>query len=385
MQEFLYVRIFNGIFIVFIVLCFVLDLRFSPDCLREGVKQTKDQLHHRCRFSGRMSSARLVLLCSTLLLILLSGSTAAFAFVPCRSLPKHSSLIHLFTSVDPDEESKSSHPSQSSSEPFFGSDLAQDTLKGLNLDDISRRDAIILGAGGVAYGKLLGDALSRLGRGDAYPEAHETRVSQTFRAALREAASALTSARPLRVLEVGIGSECRTVKRGLYADALADVRLHSATGFELVGVDVVAPKAEAVERGRNALSRLSLGGDFTASFNAHRGDITSTLPYPTNYFDAVTCCLTLCSVSNQTAALQEISRLVNTDGGTFGYVEHVAVRLSEGGEESKRKILEWQQRTLDPIQNIVGKFGAWCLLRALLLLPFMWALYSPREILLTPL
>jgi ubiquinone/menaquinone biosynthesis C-methylase UbiE len=49
------------------------------------------------------------------------------------------------------------------------------------------------------------------------------------------------------------------------------------------------------------------------------------------------------------AAIQEIKRLVRPSGGTFGYVEHVAVNPSE-----PYRFLEWQQTTLDPLQQFLA-------------------------------
>jgi hypothetical protein len=54
-------------------------------------------------------------------------------------------------------------------------------------------------------------------------------------------------------------------------------------------------------------------------------------------------------VEDQNRALQEIRRLLNPNGGTFGYVEHVSVAEGEGHE-----ILEWQQKNLDPLQQLVA-------------------------------
>ncbi len=48
-----------------------------------------------------------------------------------------------------------------------------------------------------------------------------------------------------------------------------------------------------------------------------------------------------------------MNRLLNPDGGTFGYVEHVAVRL-ENESEQDRSFLELEQRYLDPLQQAVA-------------------------------
>ena len=69
--------------------------------------------------------------------------------------------------------------------------------------------------------------------------------------------------------------------------------------------------------------------------------------------DAITCSLVLCSVSDQGSALKEIKRVLNHNGGTFGYVEHMAVNL-ENNEEKGLSFLELQQRALDPLQQAVA-------------------------------
>lgn len=240
------------------------------------------------------------------------------------------------------------------------------------LGGLSRRDTIFLSTGGLAYAKLLGDVLFRLSRGDAYPPEHEDRVRSTFRTAIVEAARSAAdrdgqTKRPLRVLEVGVGPRCRVASQGLYGAAMDDVLLLGSTRegeqgaafpiswVELVGIDLTAPSADAVNGAREALSRPDgcVLPWFRVTFDACEGDLTAGLPYASGSFDCVLSALTLCSVADQEKALEEIHRLVNPRGGTFGYVEHVAVRLDEEAETG-RKWLDWQQRTLDPLQQLVA-------------------------------
>mmetsp|Transcript_20254 Transcript_20254/g.41287 ORF Transcript_20254/g.41287 Transcript_20254/m.41287 type:complete len:384 (-) Transcript_20254:2504-3655(-) len=253
-----------------------------------------------------------------------------------------------------------------------------------NLQDVannmSRRDLLLLGTGGLAYGKLIGDALTRLARGNSYPEAHESRVRSTFRLAMVEAAKAAQAIersgddgqqqrqkRPLRVLEVGVGAECRVASRGLYNAALDDLLLLSSgggaeklpssvlSGVEILGIDLKTPNADVIQSARETLAhpRGCILPSFRATFDALEGDITAGLSYPDGSFDCVLCALTLCSVEDQDLAIQEIRRLVNPHGGTFGFVEHCRVRLDEEAE-SNRLFLAWQQRLLDPLQQIVA-------------------------------
>lgn len=249
---------------------------------------------------------------------------------------------------------------------------------------LSRRDLLLLGTGGVAYAKLVGDAISRIARGNTYPAAHEERVRSTFQRAIVEGARAAqlregggggsTSdgtpilKRPLRVLEVGIGSEARVATRGLYGGALDELLLLSSggggdklpssvlSGVDIVGVDLKLPKAEVLDEAREQLFHPSgcILPSFRATLDVIEGNIVEGLPqYRDGYFDSVVCALTLCSVDDQQRAIHEIRRLVNPSGGTFGFVEHCAVRLNEEGEADKI-FLEWQQQILDPLQQIVA-------------------------------
>jgi ubiquinone/menaquinone biosynthesis C-methylase UbiE len=52
-----------------------------------------------------------------------------------------------------------------------------------------------------------------------------------------------------------------------------------------------------------------------------------------NNIDAITNSLVLCSAEDQDQATTEIKRLVNPNGGTYGYIEHVAVNLENEAEK----------------------------------------------------
>lgn len=69
--------------------------------------------------------------------------------------------------------------------------------------------------------------------------------------------------------------------------------------------------------------------------------------------DVITTSLVLCSVQDQIQALQEIKRLLNPKGGSYGYIEHVAVNL-ENENEKDLAFLEWQQEILDPLQQALA-------------------------------
>jgi SAM-dependent methyltransferase len=157
-------------------------------------------------------------------------------------------------------------------------------------------------------------------------------------------------------LEVGIGTDCRLIRRGFYDSAFQQLFNDATTAVELTGVDVQLPTDDVVLAARRRLDRLgSTAGSSTdtkiprVNLQLQRASITDSLSFPDGYFDAVVCCLTLCSVTDQEAALREIKRLVRPDGGTFGYVEHVAVN-----KEEPYRFLEAQQTVLDPLQHAVA-------------------------------
>eukprot|EP00979_Chaetoceros_neogracilis_P002902 scaffold485_cov241-Chaetoceros_neogracile.AAC.6 len=216
---------------------------------------------------------------------------------------------------------------------------------------LSRREIFVLAVGGAAYAKVVSSAISKLKRGDAYPEEHEMRVANIFRHSIIEASSSISdSNRPLRILEVGVGDKCRTIMRGMYDDALKDVSESKSriSGVEIIGVDIDAPSDDVVESARKKLGSIS--ASLPVTFNAMQADVEKRLNFPDKYFDVITCSLVLCSVSDQERVLREIKRLLNS-GGCYGWVEHVAVDLEN---ENNQSFFELQQRVLDPLQQAVA-------------------------------
>jgi len=226
-----------------------------------------------------------------------------------------------------------------------------------------------LGAVGTyAYGRLLYNALSV--SGFEYPVAHEERVASTLTAALTATAAAASRSNnnyssttrtastttPLRVLEVGIGTEARLIRRGLYDAAIHQLaKAGGGRGVELTGLDLRPPNAKVEREAQAKLRQLGEQEGVDIRLETVRGSITSSqeLPFADGHFDAVVCCLTLCSVDDPVVAVGEIQRLLRPDGGTLGYVEHVAV--NDGGdyeeENSRHGFLAWQQTVLDPLQQ----------------------------------
>lgn len=218
----------------------------------------------------------------------------------------------------------------------------------------NRRDVLKIaaaGIGGSAYTVLVGKVFSKISRGLVFPESHERRVKSTISTALTAAAKKQLDSndrRVLRVLEVGVGEECRMIRRGLYEDALQELQSMGAEEVMISGVDIKTPKKEILLDAADMLQHDTDDG-FKAGFQFLSADVTEPLPFPQSYFDAVVCSLTLCSVEDQITALEGIKAVLKPDGGTFGYVEHVAVEPDED-----YRFLDWQQRTLDPLQQKVA-------------------------------
>jgi len=156
--------------------------------------------------------------------------------------------------------------------------------------------------------------------------------------------------RPLRILEVGIGKDCRVIRRGLYNDAFAEVSSRGVTNIDLIGLDIVSPTTGALERAKAVLLRKVENDRADVSFEFVKGSLTSRLDFRDGYFDCVICTLTLCSVDDQISALNEIKRVLRKDGGSFGYIEHVAV----DPDNEPYRLLEFQQKAFDGLQQIVA-------------------------------
>ena len=196
------------------------------------------------------------------------------------------------------------------------------------------------------YGKLVYDTIQRISRGIAYPAAHEDRVSSTLELAIRVAAASKKedSNAFFRILEVGMGNDCRVIRRGLYQaglNALTTIR-RETTNVEIVGVDLKTPKY--VTEAQTYLDSQSSSPRPNVNLKVLQGDIqeaSSLLKGQT--FDVVISCLTLCSVQDPRLAVEQMYQLVRPNGGTLAYIEHVAA--------TNDNMLEFQQELLDPIQQ----------------------------------
>jgi SAM-dependent methyltransferase len=207
--------------------------------------------------------------------------------------------------------------------------------------------------GTYAYGRLACNALSV--HDIRYPKEHESRIESTITASLLRALPMVNNGmntnskieRPLRVLEVGIGKDYRLLRRGLYNSGFHEVARH-VSRLELTGLDFrVATKQRVLEDTKSKLIDLQNKEGLQIKLDVVDADIMERQrQYRNGYFDCIICCLTLCSVQDPIIALQEIKRLLRPDGGTFGYIEHVAVDPDDG-----HPFLEMQQKWLAPIQQ----------------------------------
>jgi ubiquinone/menaquinone biosynthesis C-methylase UbiE len=231
-----------------------------------------------------------------------------------------------------------------------------------SVPEFSRRELLtvpVAAGGTVLYGKLLSSVTRKLTRGDlVYPDSHERRVKATITeavlASIRQSQTYVKKdaandriGRPLRILEVGIGKDCRVIRRELYNEAFAEASSRGVASIDLIGVDTIVPTTTALESAKDVLLRKEEDNNHAdVSFEFVRGSLTSRLDFPDGYFDCIICALTLCSVDDQIAALSEVKRVLRKDGGSFGYIEHVAVNPGE-----PYRLLEFQQLAFDGVQQ----------------------------------
>lgn len=223
------------------------------------------------------------------------------------------------------------------------------------LRDLTRTDFLSVAIGGIAalgYGKLVGDTFTRISRGITYPTAHEFRVRTVIGRTLSEVSS--VTHRPLQILEVGIGTDCRLIRRGLYDEALNDLAAKGVRDVHLMGMDIHLPSESTVKEAKVYLEQTTKRTLMNVNLQLLEGDLTSSsvsnnVPLAPGSVDAIICCLTLCSVNDLEAAIHSIKSLLRPNGGTLGFVEHVAVE-----NEEPFRSLDWQQQYLDPLQQIVA-------------------------------
>ena len=113
----------------------------------------------------------------------------------------------------------------------------------------------------------------------------------------------------------------------------------------MTGLDVQLPSLKVQQQIKEEQSQQSIQPDRASVSVDFVESSVENIPFEDGYFDAIVCCLTLCSVNDPERAVQEMQRVLSPRGGALGYVEHVA---ADGG------FLEWQQRVLDPVQQTVA-------------------------------
>ena len=238
---------------------------------------------------------------------------------------------------------------------------------------MSRRNLLYwpVGVGGaLIYGKLVSDAVGRLSRGDlVYPPSHELAISRVISQSLQGACRLPSSLKslgqtapvPLRILEIGIGKDCRVIRRGLYEEGLQLVGSLGVSNVDILGIDLSKnlPSERILQQTRESLEQTASRYGIQVTLNVQQQSITQPFTFPNGDsigagpFDVALSFLTLCSVDDPDAAIQNIRQLIRPDGGIFGYLEHVAVSDSDTLQPSYR-FLEWQQRVLDPIQQALA-------------------------------
>jgi len=179
------------------------------------------------------------------------------------------------------------------------------------------KSPLVIGSA-VIYTKLVSDVAVKLTRGDqVYPKAHESRVEEVFaKATVASIPKSMdNSNRPLRVLEMGIGSKWRVVNRGLYNSALDELSSKGVSKIELTGIDLSIPSSEAIQELSSRINQYAATNNQQVDINVTKQSIKSRLDFPDGFFDSVVGTLVLCSVD---------------------------------------RILDWQQKLFDPLQQAVA-------------------------------
>ena len=180
---------------------------------------------------------------------------------------------------------------------------------------------------------------------------HEEQVHQLLTHAIHLLQATTTNETTLRILEIGIGTDCRTIRHGMYSSLRNN---NDPIMAEFTGMDLPnnIPTDETIlQEIQTILFPSSNTNNNSDTFQVVPGDITNTNTdiWQDGYFDLITCSLVLCSVSSVQLALQEIHRLLHPTHGIFAYVEHIAA-----SSNNNNSCLEYQQILLDPLQQLVA-------------------------------
>ncbi|HET7416115.1 MAG TPA: methyltransferase domain-containing protein [Solirubrobacterales bacterium] len=153
--------------------------------------------------------------------------------------------------------------------------------------------------------------------GRAFSAFYDRAFQATEDAGLRQMRAELLKRARGRVLELGAGT-------GL------NLELYPREGLE--GLVVTEPDPHMFKQLRQRAKEVCAGAELVEAG-------AEDLPFENNSFDTVVVTLVLCTVSNQPAALQEISRVLRP-GGQLLFLEHV--RAHEPG------LAKWQDRLEKP-------------------------------------
>jgi len=137
-----------------------------------------------------------------------------------------------------------------------------------------------------------------------------------------------------RILELGTG---------LKIDSIFDDRFRP--GSHVVSTDLVLPDEARLAAAEERAARSGYSWEF-------KRDDATALSFADNSFDVVVCSLTLCSVASVESAVSEVLRVLKP-GGTFGFVEHVAVTDQDGAGLAPL-VRRLSQSALDPLQQALA-------------------------------
>jgi len=142
------------------------------------------------------------------------------------------------------------------------------------------------------------------------------------------------------IVEVGMGT---FPNAPYYAQGIKDNP--SLQGFDIISVD---PNdymhSYAIQSAEKSGLISSSSTSKTTLRNVH--GVAEALPFDDNSIDAVVGTLTLCSVTDQNRALQEIARVLKPNTGKYLFWEHVLSENDTG--------LMVQQKVLSPLQTLVA-------------------------------
>jgi hypothetical protein len=135
--------------------------------------------------------------------------------------------------------------------------------------------ATLVGLGAYAY--VCASSLKLSSRDEiTYPKQHEEMVESVIATTFRSAADRFKpiEQRPFRVLEVGIGMNCRLIRRGLYDSGVKSLlSVPSVKSIELSGVDFRLPDEKIYQISKQKLETLTENGK-PISFSAVDGSVT---------------------------------------------------------------------------------------------------------------